>query len=239
MITIQRQYSLPNCVLMLEGFNTDSDPSSRPPLTTLTHFECHFANESTVIEGDRDLLNALAQQVHAQAQAILSGVDRKSNSPVKEELRLEPVGQDTFLLQIPRRLLHSPEEPLQDLKLELSAVQLFDLLEALDQLMEDTQTLPEFSLRLRPLSRKEVGAGQGLGQQVIAFGLGVVSLAAVAGIAFILPTPEIKKPEPMDQESIPSEEVIPPEATQPPPDAPRPNTPGDTPEASPETSPGT
>ena len=143
MLTIQRQFSLPNCVLILEGFSTESTAAVRPLLSTLTRFECHFGNESQKIEGGRELLNVLAQRVHIQAQSLLSGVKGKSQvSPEEAQgLKLEASGSSQYALSIDSSLMdESNSKNAEGLDLKLNSVQLFDLVEAFDQLMADTQT---------------------------------------------------------------------------------------------------
>ena len=198
MMTVQRQYSLPNCVLILEGFNTDGEGSARPLLSVLTSFECHFANEAKIIKGGKELLQALAEQVHQQAQAILSGVSAISSpsTQAKEGLQLQALDSGLYSLKI--------ESPALDI--ELSTVQLFDLVEAIDQLMDDSQTLPDLTLPLKPLSRRQVKS-EGTGQKILPLILGVASLAIAGAVAYVIPVPEITKPKPPETESIDTQSV--------------------------------
>lgn len=203
MISIQRQFSLPNCVLILEGINTEGKETPRPLLSTLTRFECHFGNESQIIQGGRELLNLLAQRVHTQAQSLLSGINVK---PLKtsstEGLTLKAEGQGQFRLSIADTLLQPSDRenaPTSDtgsggIELKLNSVQLFDLVEAFDQLMEDTQTLPDLALQLSPLSRKDALSQGGTGQKFIPVSLGIASLALITATSFVIPAPEITRP---------------------------------------------
>ena len=205
--------------------NPDGDNSSpRPLLSVLTSFECHFANEAKIIKGGKDLLNALAQQVHQQAQVILSGVTAVSKTTQQtksDHLQLTALETGKFSLSIPEALLQSFASDAKDekekdeaktdskvnqntssaLDIQLSTVQLFDLVEALDQLMDDSQTLPDLSLALKPLSRRQVKS-QDTGQKTVPFVLGAASLAIAAAIAYIIPVPEITKPTPPETESV-------------------------------------
>ena len=215
MLTIQRQFSLPNCVLILEGFNIDGSSSPRPLLSTLTRFECHFGNESQRIEGGRELLDILAQKVHGQAQSLLSGIHSKAESKASHDdrLTLETSGQGRYTLAIDASLIENKEDDsvapnssqgeknANSIQLQLNSVQLFDLVEAFDQLMADSQTLPDLNLKLRPLSRKEAIAEGGAGEKVLPLGLGVASLALIAAVSFVLPAPEITKPKPPEGET--------------------------------------
>ena len=155
MLTIQRQFSLPNCILILEGFSTESSSEPRPLLSTLTRFECHFGNEAQKIAGGRDLLNLLAQNVHLQAQSLLSGIKSKPpQMPEEAGLTLEASTGSQYALTIDSKLIEDSSDN-TGLNLQLSSVQLFDLVEAFDQLMADTQTLPDLALPLKPLSKKQ------------------------------------------------------------------------------------
>ena len=203
MLTIQRQFSLPNCVLILEGLSAESTSAPRPLLSTLTRFECHFGNEAQKIEGGRELLNVLAQRVHVQAQSLLSGVKGKPHVHAEENngLKLESSGGSQYSLDIDGSLI---EESNSNVNLKLNSVQLFDLVEAFDQLMADTQTLPDLSLKLKPLSKKEALAKNGAAQKFIPISIGVASLALIAGVSFIMPAPEITKPTPTEEETTES-----------------------------------
>ncbi len=214
MMTVQRQYSLPNCVLILECINPYGDSSPRPLLSVLNSFECHFANESKIIKGDKDLLNALAQLAHQQAQSILSGVSAVSASSEKpgfDKLQLTALETGKFSLSIPENLLQpvDTEPHATALDIQLSTVQLFDLVEALDQMCDDSQTLPDLSLNLKPLSRRQVKS-QGTGQKTVPLVMGMASLAIAAAVAYVIPIPNITKPTPPETEkieSLPTESV--------------------------------
>ncbi|MEM9135874.1 MAG: DUF4335 domain-containing protein [Cyanobacteria bacterium P01_F01_bin.42] len=223
MLTIQRQFSLPNCVLILEGFNTDGASSPRPPLSTLSRFECHFSNEPKTIQGGRELLNLLAIGVHKQAQSLLSGVQSKAAAEEKSDLTLTPLESGTYRLTIAEPLLQRTQAPTDgktgsttdsekpqtggSLELTLNSVQLFDLVEAFDQLMEDQQTLPDLTMKLRPLSRKDARSQEATAQKFLPLGLGIASLALVSAVSFVIPIPEVQKPAESTSEEV-IEEVI-------------------------------
>jgi hypothetical protein len=224
MLTVQRQYSLPNCVLILEGLNTEltDGAASRPPLSVLTKFECHFANESQILQGGRDLLNALATLVHEQAQFLLSGIHpipKKGQSGEAIAVKLTPETTGKFKLAVDPSILSpaegkterdsSADDSTEPVEIELSTVQLFDLVEAFDQLMADNQTLPDLQLALTPLSRREAQASESTWQRYAPFSLGMASLVAAGAIFFALPAPTIRKPEPKPEATPPATQTQP------------------------------
>ncbi|HEY9672257.1 MAG TPA: DUF4335 domain-containing protein, partial [Waterburya sp.] len=78
-MTIRRQYSLPNCTLILEGLS-DAPPTSggqidaRPLMTMLVSAECHFSGIAQPLSGGRDFLESLVRAVSRYAQEFLSQV---------------------------------------------------------------------------------------------------------------------------------------------------------------------
>ncbi|CDN15167.1 FOG: WD40 repeat [Richelia intracellularis] len=72
-------------------------------------------------------------------------------------------------------------------------------MEAVDQFFADSQTLPELSLELQPVSKRYGGATQVLLKQAVPASVGVASLAA-AGVAFgMLPIPEFRPTQKQNQ----------------------------------------
>jgi len=69
------------------------------------------------------------------------------------------------------------------IQIDLTTVQLFDLVEAVDQFFADSQTLPDLSLQLTVLNT--AGSSQPLVKQAVPGAVGVSSLA-LAAIAFSL-----------------------------------------------------
>src|SRR5689334_24294382 len=75
-MTMQRQYSLPNCKLVLEGLTTDNPAeavNSRPIVSVITNVECHLASQKP-ITGGREFLEHLVKAVSDYAQDYLSGI---------------------------------------------------------------------------------------------------------------------------------------------------------------------
>lgn len=213
-MTIRRQYSLPNCTLILEGLsNHPISENGRPSLDILMRFECHLATEQPLI-GGRELLEKLTLGINQATQEWLSGVRHSrvlthSNPGVRVQVR--PTGSGKFELRVPGELLVSaaaiaPEAPGADasaaksvptsVELQLSTVQMFDLVEALDQLLLDSQTLPDLGLQIQPLSRRQAVAAQPIAERAAPLALGTTTLAAAAAACFFLPIPEVRRPEP-------------------------------------------
>ncbi len=93
---------------------------------------------------------------------------------------------------------HSTKPPIE---VDLNTVQLFDLVEAVDQFFADSQTLPELSLQLQPVGRRYGGASQALLKQAVPAGVGVSSLAVAAIALGLVPIPQARPPQPKTQGS--------------------------------------
>ncbi|MGB3613420.1 MAG: DUF4335 domain-containing protein [Elainellaceae cyanobacterium] len=202
-MTIQRHYDLPNCRLIIEGWSSDAtDSSGRPVLSMVTNAECHIAGYTHPLKGGKAFIHGLAHTVNTYAQGLLSNIPRDSASA---GVRLNRLGLNRH------QLIVQPEggatngsasegqanatgvvEPQQ---LELTTVQLFDLAEAVDQLVADTQTLPDLVLPLSSVSRRSVVSQEPLAQRAIPAALGVSSLVAAAIALFFVPTPEFRPTE--------------------------------------------
>ncbi|MGL5032871.1 MAG: DUF4335 domain-containing protein [Microcystaceae cyanobacterium] len=192
---MRRQYSLPNCTLLLEGL-TDNEHSFevRPPLSILVRTQCTFLGMSQTLEGGRTLLENLAKVVNVYAQECLSGVHRPVEKTTEESDRIELEKiQDSTL----HRLTWYPPTELHQapVAIELSTVQLFDLVEAVDQFIADSQTLPDFSVKLQPTSRRYRQSDDPLAQRAIPATLGLASLAIASFAIYFLPIPTVRKPE--------------------------------------------
>ena len=72
-MTIRRQYSLPNCTLILEGLSDTNATNSglldpRPLMTILVNAQCHFPGHDYFLEGGRDFFESLVSAVSRYAQ---------------------------------------------------------------------------------------------------------------------------------------------------------------------------
>jgi hypothetical protein len=239
-MSINRQFSLPNCVLILEGLSNASEGTaagSRPELSVLTRFECYFAREKQALVGGLDLLQGLIAATNDCVQAWISGIpsaQHKRADAVKVEIKPANGG---FEMMVPEDLLSQGlADPSKDpeksvLQLHLSAVQLFDLMEALDQLAADRQTLPNLQAAPHSRSKKETLSGSLLIEQSAPVAIGTASVAVAAAALFFMPIPKvpaIKEPEaspsPLVQPvPVPPVQQVPP--IQPPPPKQIPSTP--------------
>ncbi|NJM76893.1 MAG: DUF4335 domain-containing protein [Acaryochloridaceae cyanobacterium RU_4_10] len=210
-MTIQRQYSLPNCVLILEGLSNAPEASAggnRPELNILTRFECYFAREKQALIGGRDLLEGLLQATNRCVQSWISGMQPLpyKGKEVKPEVQLQPLKEGGFDLVVPGVFLAQGSS--EDANLEqpvaqfhISSVQLFDLMEAIDQLAADQQTLPDLQADIRPRSRQEVRSGSSTLEQSAPLALGVTSVGVAAAALFFMPVPKVPTPPKESQQA--------------------------------------
>lgn len=201
MTRIQRQYSLPNCTLILDGMDdiTQSNPMDlRPVMALLLNAECHMGNGynnlGKPLVGGREFFESLVNAVSLYAQEFLSGVHLPPAAyPDKPQLvklkRISPNYHELSYQPIQEGNPNAKPETLQ-----LNTVQLFDLVEAIDQFVADTQTLPFWSLNLSPVAKK-FAPRAAVGKQVVPAALGLSGLAIAAAAMFALPIPEVKQPE--------------------------------------------
>ncbi len=227
-MTIQRQYTLPNCKLVVEGLSDGATATApRPVLLMVTNAECHFAGQPQPISGGRAFLEDLAITVSNYAQEILSGVPHPHTQPGRGELvslqRIEPdlhrltVKPDAFVGEA------NGGGATGSIQLDLKTVQLFDLVEAIDQFLADSQTLPEFALQLAPVSRRYAVTHEPVTKRVVSAAVGLAGLAAAAAALFFLPIPE-RRPEASAESSATPTPLVSPAspAASPPPGSPTP-----------------
>jgi Domain of unknown function (DUF4335) len=220
-MTIRRQYSLPNCMLVLDGLSDDMAPvdatDARPILSIVVNVECLFVGTNQKLQGGRVFLENLANAVSAYAQECLSGVRHPQDIKEGDRVQLQKI-QGTNL----HLLTWQPEETNQQpVELELTTVQLFDLVEAVDQFVADSRTLPDFSIQLQPVSRRYRQPDEPIAQRAVPVTLGALGLAVAGFIAYLIPTPPIPKPEPVPQtnptQTVPNQQPSPPAGSPPPP----------------------
>ncbi len=202
-MTIRRQYSLPNCTLVLDGFSdgnsTTGIPDSRPVMSSLFNAECHFVGCEQPLLGGRDFLTSLVTTVSNYAQEFLSGIPRPAGAQPASGLVSLVKGDRDNIHQLQATMDTSNDakgaaspsagKPTQ---VNLSTIQLFDLLEAIDQFLADKRTLPDIMIPLQPISK---AIAQPIAAQAVPLGLGVASLVAASLIGYALPFQQVPPPK--------------------------------------------
>ncbi|MBD1871032.1 DUF4335 domain-containing protein [Oculatella sp. FACHB-28] len=195
-MTIQRQYSLPNCKLVLEGWPDEAIASSttgRPLVSKLVSAECHFTHLEKPLTGGREFFESLITAVSNYAQEFLSGVPHPSHATGKPNLvHLQRINQNQHRLtiQAESRNGSQAQSSATPIQLDLVTVQLFDLVEAIDQFFADSQTLPDLSLNLTPVSKRYVASQEPITKRAMPAALGVSGLAVAAIALFFVPVPQ-------------------------------------------------
>jgi len=213
-MNIQRKYSLPNCILLLEGLSDVTRAAHfqemRPELSILVNAECYLSGYNQPLTGGREFFESLVRAVSGYAQEFLSSVPNpQAHNQESELVEFRKIDSNRHRLIIysegaPEGFDHSNNSKRPPIEIDLNTVQLFDLVEAVDQFFADTQTLPELSLELQPVTRRYGGASQALIRQAVPAAVGVSSLA-VAAIAFnLIPPPQIRPPQPKPDEQTSS-----------------------------------
>lgn len=197
-MTIRRQYSLPNCTLVIDGLSdgnsTNGIPDSRPVMSSLFNAECHFVGRQQPIFGGKDFLISLVVTVSNYAQAFLSGIEHPvAPTPETDSLISLTKGdrEHTHYLQAKLDPSNNPTDD-RPVQIELSTVQLFDLLEAIDQFLADRRTLPDITVPLRAVTK---AVAQPISAQATPIGLGLASLVVASLVGYALPAPRVSAPK--------------------------------------------
>lgn len=209
-MNIQRKYSLPNCTLLLEGLSDAARATHyqemRPELSILVNAECHIHGYKQPLVGGREFFESLVRAVSGYAQEFLSNVSNpQAHNQEAELVELQKIDTNKHRLIVHSEVTtdgfeSNPNYNKPPIQIDLNTVQLFDLVEAVDQFFADSQTLPELSLELQPVPRRYGSGNQALLKQAVPASIGISSVA-VAAIAFsLIPAPEIRPPEPKPQE---------------------------------------
>ncbi|UNU26675.1 DUF4335 domain-containing protein [Microcoleus vaginatus] len=200
-MTIRRQYSLPNCTLVLEGLSDGSAASQldiRPVLSILMSAECYLTGLGEPLSGGREFFESLVRVVSSYAQEFMSGVHYPDRyGPNVGMVQLHRIDGNVHRLTVLPASTGSATQIDQktelSAKVDLTTVQLFDLVEAIDQFFADTQTLPELSLQLTPISKRYVKSAEPLAKRTLPAVVGVSSLALAAMAFFLVPVPEVQR----------------------------------------------
>jgi Domain of unknown function (DUF4335) len=176
-MSIRRQYSLPNCTLILDGISDGSRSNEvRPLMSTLVNAECHISGQKKPLSGGMEFFQQLITAVSNYTQELLSKVVNAPTAQQVGKVRLEK-GQE-------HRLIAQSEQG--DVDWQLSTVQLFDLTEAIDQFLADGSTLPTLLVGIKPSPRAAKGV---ISAQAAPIGLGLSGLAATALAFYLVPSP--------------------------------------------------
>ncbi len=198
-MTIRRQYSLPNCTLVLDGLSDGNSTSgisdARPVMSSLFNAECHFVGRDRPLFGGREFLTSLVSTVSNYAQEFLSGIEHPAlPTPTTDSLVSLTRGdrEHTHYLQAKLDPSGDPTADGKPAEVKLSTVQLFDLLEAIDQFLADRRTLPDLMVPLRPVTK---AFARPISAQATPIGLGMASLVVASLVGYALPAPQVVKPQ--------------------------------------------
>ncbi len=216
-MTVQRQYTLPHCNLILEGLSADAnDPLS--PLAVLMNAECHLpgATDAT-LAGGREFLDSLVAAVSRYGQQMLSGVPYPSQMGAAPPLVEVKPGEGPYhhhliVQQQPLGEPVSDVNALPPLDVRLTTVQFYDLMEVVDQLLADSQTLPDLKAQFQAVSRRLVRPTEPITKRAAPAVLGAATLAAAGLALFFVPPPEFEPTRPESESSTPAETSAAPEA---------------------------
>jgi hypothetical protein len=168
--------------------------------------ECHFVGQAQPLIGGQEFLENLLAATSAYAQGMLSGIPHPSPFGAFPPVSWQKVEPDQHRLVV-RQKLDQPQDssgnPPGPLEFNLPTLQFFDLVEALDQLCADPQTLPDLTMTLTPVPRRETKPEQPIAKRVVPAAVGLSGLAVAAIAFFYIPVPEVRipEPEPTSQES--------------------------------------
>ncbi|WP_346289997.1 DUF4335 domain-containing protein [Sphaerothrix gracilis] len=198
-MTIQRQYTLPNCNLILEGLSTQTGGDFAETMDVLVSAECHLGNSAQVLKGDRAFFQSLVSSVNQYGQELLSGLPHRAAANGTAPAVTLQQGEGPYH----HLFVRSPEDSSAAevagsggaTEIKLTTVQLFDLIEAIDQFLADSQTLPEVGLSIPSLPRRYAKADKPVTQRALPAALGASTLAAAAVALFFIPVPDFAPPE--------------------------------------------
>jgi hypothetical protein len=198
-MNIRRQYTMPNCTLVLEGFS-DGGASGESTLSVVVNVECQFVGIEQKLSGGREFLDNLIYTVNAYAQEFISGVRQPREAKEQSDrIVIEPIAGSNW-----HRLRWYETADAKPVTIELTTVQLFDLVDAIDSLVADKHTLPDLSINLQPLSRRYRQPDEPVAQRLVPATAGVMGLAVSALIFFLIPAGEITKPKDPERKVAPT-----------------------------------
>ncbi|MGF1490293.1 MAG: DUF4335 domain-containing protein [Prochloraceae cyanobacterium] len=189
---VQREYNLPNCILIVSGM---SDPGrtyvseegiKTEVIDSILSAECKFVGKDKSLSGEKDFFDNLIATVSSYAQEFLSGLryPKSFDKDKPNSIAIERVDNKNL-----HRLSWQPAD-LEKVEIELTTLQLFDLVEAIDQFFADRFILPDRQLELKPLSKRHVISDEPITKRSAPAALGLTGLALSGLVLFLTPIPE-------------------------------------------------
>ncbi|NJN75929.1 MAG: DUF4335 domain-containing protein [Synechococcaceae cyanobacterium RL_1_2] len=127
----------------------------------------------------------MVKSVSNYVQGFLSGLEHRHVNAANQEM--------VNLMHLPdsyrHRLSISQVKENTQQSIDLTTAELFDLMEAIDQCLADHSTLPELTLKEKPLPRKYRRSNEPIVKRFGPPVLGLASIAIAAGLSLLLPTP--------------------------------------------------
>lgn len=224
-MSIKRQYSQPNCILVLEGLEDASEAEvdildGQSPMSILVNAECNFVSSERKLSGGSVFLENLSQAVNTYAQSFLSGLPHPQvTSTEYPQVHIEKIPNNHL-----HRLTIEPEPNSGEEKqmIDLTTVEFFDLVDTVDQMCSDRLTLPSLSFNLQALSKRYRQPEQPFVERATPAVVGVASLALASAVFFLIPPPQIPEPK-LETEATPTETLPTNPAAAPPGSNPEPN----------------
>ena len=198
-MSITKQYNLPSCSLILEGMEDVSSEnadilSGQAPMSILINAECHLLKSDRKLSGGSVFLTNFSRAVSNYAQGFLSGlfVTGKADTSEYPQVSINKVADRHLHLLT---LEPQPDSGESKTEIEITTVELFDLVDAIDKLYADRSVLPNLNLELQSVSKRYRKPEQPLTQRLTPVVIGLSSLAIAAGALFMIPIPEVAPPE--------------------------------------------
>lgn len=219
-MSTKRQYSLPSCNLILEGIedvNVESADilSGQLPMSILINAECHLLKSNQKLSGGSVFLTNLAYAVSNYAQGFLSGLFSADTDKTTAEYPQVSIGK------LPDQHLHrltlqpQPDNGEAKTEIDITTIELFDLVDAIDQFYADRSVLPNMTLELKPVSKRYRKPEQPLVERATPAVVGMTSLALAAVALFLIPPPVMRQPKP-ESKSAPTQTIpVQPQSTPP------------------------
>lgn len=190
-MNINRQYYSSNCSLILEGLSNEGFN-----LDILLNAECKIISSDTSLTGGRVFLENLVKVVNAYTQDLLSGLHHPQTLNLESDLiHLKPHGY------LHRLTWQKTKDYTEDAaEIDLNTVELFDLVEIIDQFLLDSSTLPDLTVPLEPVSRRHRQDGEPLVERTVPAFVGMATVALTAIAAFLVEPPVVREPQPQPLE---------------------------------------